>query len=173
MQNHYCFGKIPTGKLKSIFQRHNASYNTTLVLQCRIMQNNNGGTVQYWQRTQFKILVNLQKWYIHIFLVKMVVGILITLTRKINDCRQQSLIKIFAIRMANHPLHCFPYPQPIIIFSIANFVNDRPANAPPPKHFFTNSTHSIKESYNQLGWNTDNSGENQESYRLVVQLLCL
>ena len=55
------------------------SYNTTLVLQCKIMQPNSDGTVQYWQWTQFQILVNLPKWYIQVFLVKMVVGILITL----------------------------------------------------------------------------------------------
>ena len=39
----------------------------TLVLRCKIMQHNNGGTVQYWQRIQFQILVNLLKWYIQIF----------------------------------------------------------------------------------------------------------
>ena len=37
--------------------------------------------VQYWQPTQFQILVNLPKWYIQVFFfVKMVVEVLITLT---------------------------------------------------------------------------------------------
>ena len=52
---------------KTIFHRRNTSYNTTLVLWCKIMQHNSGGTVQYWQQTQFQILVNLPKWYIQIF----------------------------------------------------------------------------------------------------------
>ena len=54
--------------------------NTTLVLQCKMMQHNSGGTVKYWPRTQFQILLNLPKWYIQIFLVKIVVGFLIILT---------------------------------------------------------------------------------------------
>ena len=58
----------------------NAKQVTTLALWCKIMQHNSGGTVQYWQRTQSQILANLPKWYIQIFLVKMVVEVLITLT---------------------------------------------------------------------------------------------
>ena len=37
---------LPTRKLKTKFHRRNTSYNTTLMLQCKIMQHNNGGTVQ-------------------------------------------------------------------------------------------------------------------------------
>ena len=50
------------------------------------MKYNSVSTVQYWQQTKFHILVNLSKWYVQIFLMKMVV-VLITLTQKINDCR--------------------------------------------------------------------------------------
>ena len=63
------------------------SYNTTPVLQCKIIKNNTGNTLKNWWPTQFQIVINLQKWYIQIFLVKMVIGILITRTHKIHDCR--------------------------------------------------------------------------------------
>ena len=88
---------------KTIFHRGNTSYNTGVAMQH--MQHSSGGTVQYWQRTQFQILVNLPKWYIQVFLVKMVAEVLITLTQKINDCMQETVMKILAIRMVNHPLY--------------------------------------------------------------------
>ena len=75
---------LSTRKLKAVFQRGNWNYNTILVLQCKIMQHSTGGTIQYWRRTQFQILVKLLKWYTQTFLVKMV-GILITQTQKIDD----------------------------------------------------------------------------------------
>ena len=78
---------LPTRKLKAIFHQSNTSCNTALVLQCKIMQLNFGGTKQYWLGTQLQILVNLPKWYIKIFLVNMLVGILINQTQKIDDCR--------------------------------------------------------------------------------------
>ena len=78
---------LPTSKLKAIFHQSNTSCNTALVLQCKIMQLNFGGTKQYWLGTQLQILVNLPKWYIKIFLVNMLVGILINQTQKIDDCR--------------------------------------------------------------------------------------
>ena len=83
------------------------------------MQQNTCGTVQYWRQTPFQILVNLPKWYAYIFLVKIWVGILITQTQKIDDCKQQPLMKIFTIRMKNHLFHPFPYLQPNIVTSIA------------------------------------------------------
>ena len=73
-----------------------------------------GSTVQYWQQTQFQILVKLLNGYIQMFLLKMVVGILITQIQKIDDWRY--LTKVLAIRMTNH---LFPYPEPVIITSIA------------------------------------------------------
>ena len=109
---------LPTRKLKAIFHQSNTSCNTALVLQCKIMQLNFGGTKQYWLGTQLQILVNLPKWYIKIFLVNMLVGILINQTQKIDDCRQQPLMKILANKMANHPHHPFPYYQPTIITSL-------------------------------------------------------
>ena len=75
-QNQYYFNVLPTHKLRQYFIA--ATQVATPVLQCKIMQHNSDGTVQYWQQTQFQILVNLPKWYI--FSVKMVVEILITLT---------------------------------------------------------------------------------------------
>ena len=46
------------------------------MLQCKVMQHKHtSGTVQYWHW--------IQKWYIHIFLVMMVAGILITQTQKL------------------------------------------------------------------------------------------
>ena len=44
-----------------------------------------GSTAQYWQQTQFQILVKLLNGYIQMFLLKMVVGILITQIQKIDD----------------------------------------------------------------------------------------
>ena len=38
--------------------------------------------------------------------------------RKLMYCRQQSLMKILAIGMANYPIHFFPYPQSIVITCI-------------------------------------------------------
>ena len=64
---------------KTIFHRRNTSYNTGAAVQHNA-QLNSGGTVQYWHRTQFQKLVNLPKWYIQIFLMKMVLEVLITLT---------------------------------------------------------------------------------------------
>lgn len=43
------------------------SYNTTPVLQCKIIKNNTGNTLKNWWPTQFQIVINLQKWYIQIF----------------------------------------------------------------------------------------------------------
>ena len=37
--------------------------------------------------------------------MKIVVEVQITLTQKINDCKQQTMMNILAIRMANHPFH--------------------------------------------------------------------
>ena len=61
-----------------------------MVLQCKIVQRNSAGTVAtiLVANTILYILVNLPKWYIHIFFMKVVVGVPITLTQKINDCRQ-------------------------------------------------------------------------------------
>ena len=77
-QNQYYFNVLRTRKLRQYFI--NTTQVTTLALRCKIMQHNSGGTVQYWQRIQFQVLVNLLKWYIQIFLVKMMVEVLITLT---------------------------------------------------------------------------------------------
>ena len=38
---------LATCKLKTTFHQRNTSYNKTLVFQCKIMQHNSGGTVQY------------------------------------------------------------------------------------------------------------------------------
>ena len=66
-----------------------------------------GSTAQCWRRTQFQILVKLLKWYIQIFLAKMVVRIHFTQTQKTDD----------GDRNANHPMDSFPYPQSTIITS--------------------------------------------------------
>ena len=63
---------------KTIFHQCKTSYNTGVVVQDNAAQ-------QWWYSTiltanTFQILVNLLKWYIQIFLVKMVVEVLITLT---------------------------------------------------------------------------------------------
>ena len=118
--DQYYFNVLQTGKLRQYFI--DATQVATLALRCKIMQHNSGGTVQYWKRTQFQMLVNLPKWYIQIFLVKMLVEVLITLTQKINDCRWQTVMKILTIRMANPPLYSTLspiLPQHIIITSIA------------------------------------------------------
>ena len=60
-QNQCYFNVLRTCKLKAIFHRCNTSYNTALVLQYKITQHQRGDTVQYWQRKQFQILVNLTK----------------------------------------------------------------------------------------------------------------
>ena len=140
----------------------NAKQVTTLALWCKIMQHNSGGTVQYWQRTQFQILVNLPKWYIQIFLVKMVVEVLITLTQKINDCRQQTMMKILAIRMANHPL----YPTLSPILSILLLLPQPSAN---PYQCTTSKALSTKKVKKEnlrlhLGLNVDHSSTIQQSY---------
>ena len=122
MINQCYFNVFRTRKLRQYFI--DATQVATLALRCKIMQHNNDGTVQYQQRTQFQILVNLPKWYIQIFLVKMVVEVLITLTQKINDCRQQTMMKILAIRMANHPL----YPTFSPILSVLSLLPQPSAN---------------------------------------------
>ena len=131
----------------------------TLVLRCKIMQHNNGGTVQYWQRIQFQILVNLLKWYIQIFLVKMVVEVLITLTQKINNCRQQTMMKILAIRMANHPL----YPTLPPILSILLLLQQPSAN---PYRCTTSKALSTKVNKENPhpGSNVDHSGSKPPSH---------
>ena len=44
-------------------------------------------TAQYWRQTQFQNLINLSKWYIQVFLVKMMVQTLITETQEIDNSR--------------------------------------------------------------------------------------
>ena len=61
---------------------------------------------------------NIAKMVYPDFLVEMVIGILTTQTKEINNCKLYSLMKKLAIRTANHPLHPLPYPQGIIITSI-------------------------------------------------------
>ena len=58
-------------------------------------------------------------------------------------------MKILAIRIANHSLHHYPYPQPFIIISIAYSLTAL-ANAQPPNHSVTNTVPKNKESM-QLG----------------------
>ena len=50
----YCFTVLLIRKLRTVIQRRNTSYNTTLVLQWKIMQHNTGSTVQQWLRTKFQ-----------------------------------------------------------------------------------------------------------------------
>ena len=76
--NQYYFNVLRTGKLRQYFI--DTTQVATLALWYKIMQHNSGGTVQYWQQTEFQILVNFPKWYMQIFLVKMVVEVLIILT---------------------------------------------------------------------------------------------
>ena len=126
--DQYYFNVLRTGKLRQYFI--DATQVATLALRCKIMQHSSGGTGQYWQPTQFQILLNLTKWYIQIFMVKMVVEVLITLTQKINDCRQQTMMKILAVRMENH--------HSTIYSAYYNYLHSLlPAliNTPPPEHF--------------------------------------
>ena len=118
--DQYYFNVLQTGKLRQYFI--DATQVATLALRCKIMQHNSGGTVQYWQQTQFQILVNFPKWYIQTFLVKMVVEVLITLTQKINDCRQVVDYDEDTGDQNGKPStlpYPFPYTQRIIITSIA------------------------------------------------------
>ena len=149
---------------KRIFHRLNTSYNNGV--PAKIMQHNSGGTVQYWQRIQFQILVNLLKWYIQRFLVKMVVEVLITLTQKINDCRQQTMMKILAIRMANHPL----YPTLSPILSLLLLLLQPSAN---PYQYTASkalSTKKVKKENPHRCSNADHSGIIQQSYRYTNRL---
>ena len=125
---------LPTRKLKAIFHQSNTSCNTALVLQCKIMQLNFGGTKQYWLGTQLQILVNLPKWYIKIFLVNMLVGILINQTQKIDDCRysDEDTCKQNG-KPSAPPFSLLPAYYHYFITLTA------PANAPLPKHCFTNA----------------------------------
>ena len=110
----------------------------TLVLRCKIMQHNNGGTVQYWQQIQFQILVNLLKWYIQIFL-----GEDGGRSSHHSDLKNQTMMKILAIRMANHPL----YLNLPLILSVYHYyfhsLLPTLINAPPPKHFQLKVTHLV------------------------------
>ena len=71
---------------KDIFQGHNKIYNTAGVAM-QDKQQNSGGTVQHWQRTQFQILLNLPKWYIQIFFNEEGGRNPPHSESKINDCR--------------------------------------------------------------------------------------
>ena len=118
--DQYYFNVLQTGKLRQYFI--DATQVATLALRCKIMQHNSGGTVQYWQQTQFQILVNFPKWYVQTFLVKMVVEVLITLTQKINDCRQVVDYDEDTGDQNGKPStlpYPFPYTQRVIITSIA------------------------------------------------------
>ena len=95
---------------KTIFYRHNISYNTGVAVQDNAEQ-------QWWYSTILaaNTVSNTGKFskMVHPdFLVMMVVEVLITLTQKINICRQQTMMKILVIRMANHPL--YPTLSPIL-----------------------------------------------------------
>ena len=147
---------------KRIFHRLNTSYNNGVA--AKIMQHNSGGTVQYWQRIQFQILVNLLKWYIQIFLVKMVVEVLITLTQKINDCRQQAIMKILVIRMANHPL-CPTLSPKLSILLLLSQLSANPYQCTASKAL---STKKVKKENIHLGSNTDHSGVTLQSYRYPI-----
>ena len=80
---------LPTRKLKTIFHQQETSYNTILVLLSKIMQHIIDGIVQYWHQTQFHSNTGKFTKMVHpdFFGDDMVVGIFITLTYKINDCR--------------------------------------------------------------------------------------
>ena len=120
--NQYRFTVLPTRKLRTIFQRRNTSYNTTLVLQCGMIQHNTSEAVHYWWRAQIQILVNLPKWYIKTFFCGCGGKNPHNSDPKTDDCIAVSSdgdTCDFAIRMANYPLHPFSYPQLIIITSIA------------------------------------------------------
>ena len=85
-QNQYHFNALPTCKLKTIYQQHNRSCNTILILQCKIMQHNIGGTAQYWQGTQFQILVHFPRCTSRFF-GEMVLWIPFNQTHEMNNCR--------------------------------------------------------------------------------------
>ena len=124
------FNILPTHKLKTIFRRRNTSYNRTLVLQFKIVQH------YWWYSTILVVntISNIGKFGItRFFWGKMVVEILITLTQKINDCWQQPLMKILAIRIANHLRTIFPM---LSLLSLLSQPNDIPCQCTTCKTLF-------------------------------------
>ena len=85
--------------------QHNAAHHT--VIQC------NTGS----QGNFIYILINMLKWYIQL---------------KTSNWWLQ-LMNIFVFRVANHPLHHFPYTQ----FISNSIVSDNPCQSLPPIHCFT------------------------------------
>ena len=144
--DQYYFNVLQTGKLRQYFI--DATQVATLALRCKIMQHNSGGTVQYWQQTQFQILVNLRKQYIQIFLVKMLVEVLITLTQKINeDYDEDTGDQNGKPSTLPYPI---PYTQRIIITSIT-FCQ------PLSMHHLQSTFTKVKKENPQLGSNPDYS----------------
>ena len=64
---------------------------TQFKLQCNIGGAMQGNAAQHWWINKIlaanTVAIKLLKWYIQTFLVKMVIGIFISQTQKIDDCK--------------------------------------------------------------------------------------
>ena len=93
------------------------------------MQKNSGGTIHYWQQTQFQILVNLPKWYIQIFLGE-----------DSGRSTHHSHLEIYWRSLEdtddqNGKLSPPPFPLSSAYYHYFHSLLTAPASAPPPKHF--------------------------------------
>ena len=122
------------------------------------MQRNSSGTVQYWQRIQFQILVNLPKWYIQIFDEDS------DRSSHHYDLENQWLqVEDYDEDTGdqNGKPSTLPYPFPYtqrIIFTSITFCQ------PLSMHRLQSTFNKVKKENPQVGSNTDLSGTDWQSY---------
>ena len=113
-----------------------------------------GSTAQCWRRTQFQILVILLKWYIQIFLAKMVVRIHFTQTQKTDNGDQNGKPSTWLFPLSSKYYHHF-----------------HRLLAVPPKHCSTHTAPSYWITCFHLDTITEFSGGDWSPYRYVIELV--